>query len=201
MRRLVLVVKHPGFSLEDRPRLLAQLRSLIPRVSNVRIASDHLEVDVVADDLVGVVEAVGKVVGEVSEVVDLGELRGRAGGVEDAVRLYADLFDRERFVEAHEVIDGVIERARDGREALVLKGLALIAGAYAHAQSGRHDLAKRILTDVLDLLNDLQGEFYGIDLRKLRGAVRSSIGVTKVKIFSVAQVRAETLGRGLLRRT
>jgi len=185
VRRYVLIVRNEGVALEDRPRLLAQLRGRVGRVSNVRVASDHLEVDVVTDNVDKVREVVGDLVGEVLEVVDLEELRGRSVELDEAVRQYVELFNRERFREAHEVIDGSIDRAKSERERVILRALALVAGAYAQAQCGRHDLAKRNLADVLDLLEELGGNFYGINIDSLKKSIESSLRAARVRSFNI----------------
>ncbi len=142
--RYLLIAENPGFSVSHREDLLRRLRSVLPVIA-VRIASDHVEVDVKTDDLKKAVAEVEKVVGKVLEVVDI-TFEDVGGGVER----YVDLFNRERFWEAHNALEGLWRKTRNA----TLQGLIMLAAAFVKLQEGRPDKFERMLKEALYLLKE-----------------------------------------------
>jgi len=145
--RYLLIAENPGFSVSHREDLLRRLRSVLPVIA-VRIASDHVEVDVKTDDLKKAVAEVEKVVGKVLEVVDI-TFEDVGGGVER----YVDLFNRERFWEAHNALEGLWRKTRNA----TLQGLIMLAAAFVKLQEGRPDKFERMLKEALYLLKEDAG--------------------------------------------
>ena len=142
--RYLLIAENPGFSVSHREDLLRRLRLVLPVIA-VRIASDHVEVDVKTDDLKKAVAEVEKVVGRVLEVVDI-TFEDVGGGVER----YVDLFNRERFWEAHNALEGLWRKTRNA----TLQGLIMLAAAFVKLQEGRPDKFERMLKEALYLLKE-----------------------------------------------
>ncbi len=142
--RYLLIAENPGFSVSHREDLLRRLRSVLPVIA-VRIASDHVEVDVKTDDLKKAVAEVEKVVGKVLEVVDI-TFEDVGGGVER----YVDLFNRERFWEAHNALEGLWRKTRN----VTLQGLIMLAAAFVKLQEGWPDKFERMLKEALYLLKE-----------------------------------------------
>ncbi len=142
--RYLLIAENPGFSVSHREDLLRRLRLVLPVIA-VRIASDHVEVDVKTDDLKKAVAEVEKAVGRVLEVVDI-TFEDVGGGVER----YVDLFNRERFWEAHNALEGLWRKTRNA----TLQGLIMLAAAFVKLQEGRPDKFERMLKEALYLLKE-----------------------------------------------
>lgn len=142
--RYLIIAENPSFSVSHRVDLLRRLRSVLPVIA-VRIAADHVEVDVKTDDLQKAVAEVEKVVGKVLEVVDI-TFEDVGGGVER----YVDLFNRERFWEAHNALEGLWRKTRNA----TLQGLIMLAAAFVKLQEGQPDKFERMLKEALHLLKE-----------------------------------------------
>jgi predicted metal-dependent hydrolase len=142
--RYLLIAENPGFSVSHREELLRRLRAVLPVIA-VRIATGHVEVDVKTDDLEKAVAEVEKAVGKVLEVVDI-TFEDVGGGVER----YVDLFNRERFWEAHNALEGLWRKTKN----VTLQGLIMLAAAFVKLQEGRPDKFERMLKEALHLLKE-----------------------------------------------
>ena len=142
--RYLLIAENPGFYVSHREELLRRLRAVLPVIA-VRIATGHVEVDVKTDDLEKAVAEVDKVVGKVLEVVDI-TFEDVGGGVEK----YVDLFNRERFWEAHNALEGLWRKTRNA----TLQGLIMLAAAFVKLQEGQPDKFERMLKETLHLLKE-----------------------------------------------
>jgi len=94
--RLLVIISNPGITPSHRQEILTRLRREGLMVRNARIASDHIELDVVADDEreVRLVERLGLKPQEV-RVIDME--RTINYDVHDALFKYVELFNKERF--------------------------------------------------------------------------------------------------------
>jgi predicted metal-dependent hydrolase len=68
------------------------------------------------------------------------------GGVER----YIDLFNKERFWEAHNALEGLWRQTRNA----ALQGLIMLAAAFVKLQEGRPDKFERMLKEALHLLKE-----------------------------------------------
>ena len=145
--RYLLIAENPGFSVSHREELLRRLRAVLPVIA-VRIATGHVEVDVKTDDLEKAVAEVEKVVGKVLEVVDITFITFEdvGGGVER----YVDLFNRERFWEAHNALEGLWRKTRNA----TLQGLIMLAAAFVKLQEGQPDKFEKMLKEALHRLKE-----------------------------------------------
>lgn len=125
-RYLVHVANVGAYTPKDRRFLMSQLRSLGVRLVNVRVASNHIEVDAYAENASDLVNTVSRFLGGVIEVVNLD------AGVDfsDPFGAYVSLFNCERFWEAHEVLEEVWRVSRD----LDTQGLIVAAAAFVKLQ-------------------------------------------------------------------
>ncbi|AKT35498.1 hypothetical protein PYWP30_01882 [Pyrobaculum sp. WP30] len=142
--RYLLIAENPGFSVSHREELLRRLRAVLPVIA-MRIAAGHVEVDVKTDDLEKAVAEAEKVVGRVMEVVDI-TFEDVGGGVER----YVHLFNRERFWEAHNALEGLWRKTRNA----TLQGLIMLAAAFVKLQEGQPDKFERMLKEALHYMNE-----------------------------------------------
>jgi predicted metal-dependent hydrolase len=142
--RYLLIAENPGFSASHREELLRRLRAVLPVIA-MRIATGHVEVDVKTNDLEKAVAEVEKVVGKVLEVVDI-----TFEDVGDGVERYVDLFNKERFWEAHNALEGLWRKTRN----TTLQGLIMLAAAFVKLQEGQPDKFEKMLKEALHLLKE-----------------------------------------------
>lgn len=140
--RYLLIAENPGYTPAHRPHLLKNLRALLP-VITLRIATGHVEIDIKTEDLQAAVEAVEKAVGRVLEVVDI--TFEEAGG---DVERYVQLFNQERFWEAHVALEGLWRSTRD----TTLQGLIMLAAAYVKLQEGNLERFETLLKEAIELM-------------------------------------------------
>jgi len=153
---------------------------------SVRVASGHVEVSASGVDLESLVRAAEKVVGPVIEV----ESPPGRGVLAD----YAWLMDKERFWEAHELLEEAWKSS--GRDPAI-QALILAAAVMAKAQEGRLSGIERNIK----VLNDVQRES-GLDvvdvdclrseaLKALRGERPSPLACIRVSGVERVGPRAE----------
>jgi predicted metal-dependent hydrolase len=147
--RLLVITSNPGITPSHRQEILTRLRREGLMVRNARIASDHIELDVVADDEreVRLVERLGLNLQEV-RVIDME--RTINYDVHDALFKYVELFNKERFWEAHEVLEGVWRLNRDKG----LQGLIILAAAFVKLQENNPRAFEELMTRAKDLIKN-----------------------------------------------
>jgi predicted metal-dependent hydrolase len=145
MRKL-LIVENPGYTPAHREELVRRLRTVAP-VITVRVATRHLEVDVKTEDNVDVVvKKVEKILGgKVLDVVDITFEK-----VEGGVRRFVELFNAERFWEAHNALEDIWRETRNP----TLQGLIMLAAAYVKLQEGSLDKFEKLLQEALSLIQE-----------------------------------------------
>lgn len=127
MKRYILIAENSGLKPGDRPMLMEKLRKCGLNVIDVRVATKHVEVDLLAEEApmiesLRIVESVEVAVTTVSDSYEV-------------FRQAVELFDSERFWEAHEKLES-LWRLSQGRVRKTLHGLILIAAAFVHLQKG-----------------------------------------------------------------
>ncbi len=159
--RILIHARNPGiYEPKDRVKLMNLLRSLGLNIINVRVASNHIEVDANTNNISELSSAVGRVVGPVLGVVNL----SIESKVNDPFRAFVDLFNEERFWEAHEVLEPTWRVSRDTN----VQGLIVAAAAFVKIQENYIEsflrLAKRALgmivvnqVDCIDALGFREG--------------------------------------------
>ncbi len=83
---------------------------------------------------------------------------------EKLYREFWDLFNAEKFFEAHEVLE-ILWRETPGPERDFYQGLIQIAAAFVHVQRGTPDGAHQLLTKASKKLQKYGPVFHGLDLR------------------------------------
>ena len=149
MRYLVRLANSQGYSPRDVKMLQAKIREVLgsaDKIGNLRVSTSAIEFDLFADqtDLNGsksLLEA------KISRVVTLRPIEPRAAsarGEMQTLREGIDLFNQERFWEAHELLEEIWHPAT-GVERDIIQGLILTAAALVHYQKNENDVCVSIL--------------------------------------------------------
>ncbi|ABL87541.1 protein of unknown function DUF309 [Pyrobaculum islandicum DSM 4184] len=160
--RYLIIAENPGYLPSHREFLIKQLRASLP-VITIRVASSHVEVDVKTDDLETAVVEVERKIGRVLDVIDI-TFEEVGGDVEK----YVELFNKERFWEAHNVLEGVWRKTREP----TLQGLIMLAASFVKLQEGQLDKFERLIKEAIQLLEKDVG---CIKIRKLRKKVEKAL--------------------------
>jgi len=147
--RILAITNNPGLTPNHRQELLTKLRREGLMVRNARIASDHIELDVLVNDEreVRLVERLGLDLQEV-RVIDME--RTINYDMHDALFKYVELFNKERFWEAHEVLEGVWRLNRDKG----LQGLIILAAAFVKLQENNPRAFTGLMMRAKDLIKN-----------------------------------------------
>ncbi len=86
-------------------------------------------------------------------------------------RAYFDCFNRERFFEAHEVLESLWRAEREGPNAAFYKGLIQLAGAFVHLQKQRLRPAAALFRLAQGNLEHYPAVHLNLDVAAVRGVV------------------------------
>jgi len=176
MRYLVRLANKEKLSPRDTPTIQSKIRKVLGfsyKIGNLRLSSSAIEFDLFAEptDL----PQSKRVLESISEVISIRPLDvtvpPRAG--EDSLREGVDLFNHERYWEAHETLEEVWHKTR-GTERDVLQGMILTAAALVHYQKNENTVSISILGRAREKLLELD-QFRGLDIKRLRLDVEKSI--------------------------
>jgi predicted metal-dependent hydrolase len=187
-----MYLENKGWTPTDREWLLTEVRNRMPesvRVIDLRIGSSHIELDIVTD--VRGAEDIKRYVEKFQRVIDLREIvkSEETRKPEVVMREAAQLFNRERFWEAHEVLEGLWRRLT-GVEKNVVHGLILLAAAYVHLQKDELEVFRSILARARNALEEHDVvEIFGLNVDVLRRRLDKADNSTEIVKLNIADNR------------
>jgi len=172
-RYLVRLENNQSHAPNDTKIMQTKIRELLgstDKIGNLRVSTTAIEFDLFAapSDLgrtKNLLEA------KISKVITL---RSLESGIStktkrEALREGIDLFNQERFWEAHEVLEEIWHPAT-GVDRDAIQGLILTAAALVHYQKNEKSICISILGRAREKLGTLN-EFNGVDVRRLRAKI------------------------------
>jgi predicted metal-dependent hydrolase len=103
---------------------------------------------------------------------------------EKAVKDGIFFFNDERFWECHEVFEGIWKNCH-GEEKMLVHGIILVAAALVHYQKDEDSICLSILGRALEKLSHSSGNYYNIDVDKLRSKVLDIRNSGKITTFEI----------------
>ncbi len=174
--RALIIINNPGLTPINRQELMSKLRSEGLKVINVRIANDHIEIDLyINDTAIEKIQSLGFVIKESININE--ESEDKELNEEYVMRRYVELFNEERFWEAHEVLEGVWRRSRDEG----LRGLIILAAAFVKIQENNPEAFKRLITRAKELI--MSNEIPWINRENILRKIDSAL--TTMKPFKI----------------
>lgn len=194
MRYLVRLANDQAYTPNDVKSLEAKIRELLGsahKIGNLRISANAIEFDFFGNqaDLnrsKSILEA------KVSKVVTLRSLESSIPKREEGEMLLegVDLFNHERFWEAHEVLEEIWHPAKGvGRD--IIQGLILTAAALVHYQKNETAICLSILGRARGKLGGLD-HFKGLDIRRLREKIGKMLEDKIPELLEIEWVNAKT---------
>ncbi len=185
--RYVIRLSHNGrYTPADCETLLPKTRALIAplkgKAINLRISRKAIEFDLFCDPaaelhpFLTLLEAIGPTAS--FKRLDVPATTPVAGKVIAEAR---QLFNEERYWEAHEVLEGLWLIAK-GEEKQLLQGWILTAAALVHAQKNEPAVADRMLQEALKRLQNPLASYYGLDVRRFLREVKKA-ALMKTRYF------------------
>ena len=176
--RTLIITDNPGFTPVDRQELMNKLRLKGLRVINVRVASDHVEIDLRGDDTVmEKIRSLGFIIKESINIDE--EDKSEEPNEEQAMRRYIELFNEERFWEAHEVLERIWHRNRDEG----IRGLIVLAAAFVKLQENNPEAFRELMITAKELITNNEIPWINREslLRKIDNALAT------MKLFKIEE--------------
>jgi hypothetical protein len=93
-------------------------------------------------------------------------------------------FNNERFWECHEILEGVWKNC-DGDEKFLVQGLILVAAGLVHYQKDEDYICINIFNRALEKLENSNGQYYNIDIDRIKKTINDMIKSKNVSIFLI----------------
>jgi len=174
MRFLVRLENKKQYTPKDAKPLQSQIRKMVgstETVGNLRVSSTAIEFDLF-ENQAGLEKTKKIVETNISPVKTLRIIDNRAieRSEDEAFREGVDLFNQERFWEAHEALEEIWHPAK-GPKRDTIQGLILTAAALFHYQKNENTVCLSILARALEKLGTADN-FQGLDVGLLRSSIR-----------------------------
>jgi uncharacterized protein len=190
MRYLVRLANSYNYLPKDVKKVQTKIRELLgsaDKIGNLRISSTAVEFDLFADPA-DLDRSNGLLEANISKVVTLRPIDSRVPTRKDdeALREGVELFNQERFWEAHEVLEEIWHPAT-GVERDVIQGLILTAAAFVHYQKDETVVCLSILARARKKLAALDN-FGGLDIKRQRASIEQILKNDSPKLFHLQRV-------------
>ena len=186
MERYMIHLKNNGYRPIHSPDLVHRARELCSdmqaSIRVARVASKFVEFDasVTPDDLNVLITKLTPI-GELDNTRHVVEEKiEKEEGVKDGV-FY---FNRERFWESHESLEGVWKKCF-GKEKELVQGIILLAVAFAHGQKDEGSIGVGMLDRALEKLGDSPAMYGDIDVDKIRNKIKEMQKTKELAIFEI----------------
>ena len=173
MRYLVRLDNNQAYTPKDVRILQTKIRELLgstDKIGNLRVSATAIEFDLFADQS-DINTSKSLLESNISKVVTLTSLESRISTRPESelLREGIDLFNQERFWEAHEVLEEIWHPAT-GVDRDTIQGLILTAAAFVHYQKNEKSVCVSILGRAKEKLGKLD-QFKRVDIGSLKGSV------------------------------
>src|SRR5712692_8869389 len=194
MRYLVRLANGQGYTPTDVKMLQAKIRELLgsaDKIGNLRVSTSAIEFDLFADQT-DLNRSKSLLEEKISKVATLRPIDSRAPtrGGEEMLREGVELFNQERFWEAHEVLEEIWHPAT-GADRDTIQGLILTAAALVHFQKNENVVCISILGRASEKLG-ARDHFKGLDIKRLRAGIEQILKDNTPKLLQVEWVKTKT---------
>jgi hypothetical protein len=193
MRYLVRLANSQGYTPTDVKMLQAKIRELLgsaDEIGNLRISTSAIEFDLFAEQT-DLKRSKSLLEEKLSKVVTLRPIDPRVPvkGGEEMLREGVDLFNQERFWEAHEVLEEIWHPAT-GADRDIIQGLILTAAALVHYQKNEKVVCISILGRAREKL-DAHDHFQNVDIERLRTGIEKILKDNLPELLRIEWVKTK----------
>jgi len=194
MRYLVRLDNNQAYVPKDVKILQTKIRELLgstDRIGNLRVSTAAIEFDLFAEQS-DLNRSKNILQAEISKVITLRPLDSRSSTrvTSETLREGIDLFNQERFWEAHEVLEEIWHPAT-GTDRDAIQGMILTAAALVHYQKNEKSVCVSILGRAKEKLGSLD-EFKGLDIRSLRVSIERILEHNTPLLLRIQWVKTKT---------
>jgi hypothetical protein len=193
MRYLVRLANSQGYTPADVKLLQAKIRELLgsaDKIGNLRISTSAIEFDLFAEQT-DLNRSKSLLEEKISKVVTLRPIDPRfpTKGGGEMLREGVDLFNQERFWEAHEVLEEIWHPAK-GDDRDIIQGLILTAAALVHFQKNEKVVCISILGRAREKLG-ARDHFKSVDIARLRVRIEKILKDNVPQLLRIEWVKAK----------
>jgi len=195
MRYLVRLANSQGYTPRDVKMLQAKIRELLgsaEKIGNLRISTGAIEFDLFTEqpDLNRSKSLLEAKISKLVTLRPIEPLATSARGEMETLREGIDLFNQERFWEAHELLEEIWHPAT-GVERDMIQGLILTAAALVHYQKNENDVCVSILGRAKGKMGTLD-HFKGLEISRLRANIEQILKDNMPKLLRIEWVKTKT---------
>jgi hypothetical protein len=187
MRRFILHLQNTiPYTPKHASMLLQRARELLePEASirDARISKRYIEFDTSISEGMDVKTIIAKVE-VIAPLAGYEEIVERHMEKDKAVERAVQLFNDERYWEAHEALEYVWKNAK-GVEREILNGIILVAAAFVHDEKDEPDVCISILRRARKKLDPVSGNYHGININRIADMISEIINTGKVHRFTI----------------
>jgi replication-associated recombination protein RarA len=187
MKRYMLHLQNTlRYSPKEATELLHRARELVePEASirDARVSKKYIEYDISIQEgkdlrsLLTMIEVI-------APLASYEEIMERHMEKDEAIMRAVELFNDERYWEAHEALEYVWKNAT-GTEKEILNGIILVAAAFVHDEKDEQDISISILRRAKRKLDRTGDKYYGINTGKIVDALSEIINTGNVRRFTI----------------
>ncbi len=184
MPRYIIHLENTNFKPYNAKELLRIARSLVIEdaiIRDLRVATKYIELDVSIEKSILLCNLLSELskIAPLSRYTEINECNMRR---EEAIEYIKILFNRERYWEAHEILEGIWKESH-GYERSTIQGIILICAAFVHMQKGEDDIGYSILKRALPKL--ILDNLNSIDIKSIKDKIINIIEKKELKYFKI----------------
>lgn len=187
MKRYMLHLQNTlPYSPKEATLLLHRARELVEpdaSIRDARVSKKYIEFDI----SIPVGKDLGPILARIEVIAPLAnyeEIIERHMEKDKAIMRARELFNDERYWEAHEVLEYVWKNST-GTEKEILNGIILVAAAFVHDEKDEQDVCVSILQRAKRKLDRTSDKYYGIDMTKIVEALSEINNTGRVRRFTI----------------
>jgi uncharacterized protein len=187
MKRYMLHLQNTlPYSTKEATMLLHKARELVEpdaSVRDARVSKKYIEFDIgipVGKDLRSILARIEVI----APLANYDEIIERHLEKDKAIMRARELFNDERYWEAHEVLESVWKNST-GTEKEILNGIILVAAAFVHDEKDEQDICISILHRAKRKLDRASDTYYGIDMTKIVDVISEINNTGRIRRFTI----------------
>ena len=187
MKRYIVHLKNiMSYTSKDADALLRRARELVEieaTIRDARVSKKYIEFDISISDGMDI----NRIIERLEAISALGSYEHiieRHIGKDEAIKRAMQLFNDEKYWQAHEVLEYVWKN-ESGIEKDILNGIILVAAAFVHDEKDEPDVCIAILQRARKKLGRASGTYYGIDLSRIADRISEIIHSGKIDRFVI----------------
>lgn len=166
--------------------LLQRARELVKSKASIRdarISKKYIEFDTSISDSMDVKTIISRLEA-IAPLASYEEILERHMEKDWAIARAVQLFNDERYWEAHEVLEYLWKNAT-GVEREILNGIILVAAAFVHDEKDEANVCISILRRARKKLKSANGNYHGININRIADMISGIINTEKVHRFTI----------------